>query len=111
VPQTWAGGAFSLDGGRTFSSPVLLMPTTWPAARITHNLAIARLPINANTRRRVRWVALGGQFRPRVDRGAGDASPVGDTGVFLTRSATDSWCFTPACDSPSAPPDMQATQW
>ena len=42
VFESWVGGVLSTDGGRTFEAePSLVMPATWPTARMTHNLAIA----------------------------------------------------------------------
>lgn len=115
--ETWVGGACSEDGGLTFSKPKLLLPTTWSLARMTHNLAV--LPLSGG-----RFGVVGGQYRPRVSRGPGDAASTEDSGVFVSLSKRapsarlglwgvarsllkrtggtgPAWCFTRECLSPA----------
>ena len=95
VLETWVGAACSSDGGLTFASLALVMPSTFIHARMSHNLAIALHPDEQ------RWIAIGGQYRPSVSRGWGDDSQVGDEGVFLSMSR-NGWCFDETCSSPLA---------
>lgn len=74
VFESWVGGVRSVDGGRTFGSePVLVMPTTWPVARMTHNLAIERDANGAG------YLVVGGQFKlsgaARCGRRSGNTVP------------------------------------
>ena len=98
VLETWVAAACSRDGGITFSPPSLVLPSTWPSARMTHNLAMVWHPEGGGS-----WVAVGGQYRPRVERGAGDDSAVGDEGIFLTSTNGSSWCYSQLCRPPWLP--------
>ena len=110
VVETWVGAACSSDGGITFAEPMLIFRSTFASARMTHNLALAQHPDGS------RWIAVGGQFRPKTERGAGDASEVEDTGVHISLSRSSSLCATAPCapvwasPNPSMSPEQQWQQ-
>ncbi len=104
VFESWVGGLVSLDGGRSFvaAAPSLVMPTTWPVARMTHNLAIAAVPAGEGGG----FIAVGGQYKlagaARCGRRRGNLVPCKPgplppyDGVWMVRGA--SWRFGGASD-------------
>ena len=73
--ESWVGGVGSVDHGHTFEAePSLVLPATWPMARMTHNLAIAR-----DGRAGGGYLLVGGQYKlpgaARCGKRAGNLVP------------------------------------
>ena len=102
---TWVGVATSTDGIH-FGSVRLMLPSDWSAARMTHNTAVLLRARDAGV---LEYVVVGGQHRPRVERGAGDVSSVADRGIFVSHG--ESLCFSSRCEAPSAMQQPVTSQW
>jgi hypothetical protein len=96
VFESWVGGVSSVDGGRSFEGEAsLVIPTTWPVARMTHNLAIERDDDDGGS-----FILVGGQFKlrgsARCGRRSGNVVPCrpglpGYNGLWMVRGR--SWRF------------------
>ena len=93
--ESWVAGVASTDGGRTFEAePALVMPATWPVARMTHNLAVERDASGKG------YVLIGGQYKlkgaARCGRRSGNSVPCRPNlpeynGMWMARG--ESWGF------------------
>ncbi|KAL1525993.1 hypothetical protein AB1Y20_020818 [Prymnesium parvum] len=95
VFEAWVGGWQSQDGLAFEGKPALVMPVTWPHARMTHNMALLRDGRG--------YVIVGGQYKiasaARCGKRAGHFVPCAKdlppyNGVWMSRGA--SWRFAAA---------------